>query len=265
MDYSFVTTVANNMKRYHRREVDRAKKAGEVYVAVRKPSRKQFYLILTNGWLNKCPITVEDAKRYFEIYGNDVVTLRGKMSKKKGSAAPSRIPSSLSPDLLQHHGSITLCIDIFYVQGIPFFHSISRKIHFRTACQLTGRSKALLLEQVNNLKNIYHSRGFTITDIKGDGEFRCLEKDLLPAIFDPVAADDHVNDVERSIRTIKDDIRTLSQSLPFKCLPRLLVSEMVNYVIRCRNMFPDNDGVSDSLCPLSIIQSALHHHRSWPS
>jgi hypothetical protein len=31
---------------------------------------------------------------------------------------------------------------------------------------------------------------------------------------------------------------------------------MVNYVIRCRNMFPDSDGVSDSLSPLAIITGA---------
>ena len=57
-----------------------AKKAGEVYVDVGKPPRKQFYLILTNGWLNNCPVTAEDARRYFEIYGNAVATLQGKTS-----------------------------------------------------------------------------------------------------------------------------------------------------------------------------------------
>ena len=35
-----------------------------------------------------------------------------------------------------------------------------------------------------------------------------------------------------------------------------MVSEMVNYVIRCRNIFPDEDGVSTSLSPLSIVTGA---------
>ena len=64
---------------------------------------------------------------------------------------------------------------------------------------------------MDSITQLYHSRGFNITEVKGDGEFRCLEADLLPTVFDPVAADDHVSDVERSIRTIKDDLRTLSQ------------------------------------------------------
>ena len=133
IDYCFVTTVANNMKRYHRREVDKAKKAGDVYATIGKPSRQQFYDILNNGWLINCPVTVEDARRYFDIYGNDVATLRGKTSKQKGSAASSRVPSSLPPNLLTNHSNVKLFIDMFYVQGI---HSISRKIQFRTASQL---------------------------------------------------------------------------------------------------------------------------------
>jgi hypothetical protein len=46
---------------------------------------------------------------------------------------------------LQHHSDVTLCVDIFYVQGHPFFHTISRKVQFRTVAPVLNRNKATLL------------------------------------------------------------------------------------------------------------------------
>ena len=166
------------------------------------------------------------------------------------------LPCPLPPSILRHHRDITLCIDIFYVQGIPFFHSISSKLHFRTATQLINRSKRSLLEQFKQICRIYEARGFRINIVRGDGEFKCLTQDILPARFDPAAADDHVDVVERSIQTVKADCRTITHGLPFKRVPRIMVTEMIVHAIRNRNMFPSPDGVSTTLSPLSIVTGA---------
>ena len=88
---------------------------------------------------------------------------------------------------------------------------------------------------------------------------------MLPARFDPAAADDHVDVVERSIQTVKADCRTLTHGLPFKRVPRLMAVEMVLHAIKCRNMLPANDGISSTLSPLSIVTGAgkvdYNHHR----
>ena len=44
---------------------------------------------------------------------------------------------------------------------------------------------------------IYEAHGFIINVVRGDSEFKCMKNDVLPAHFDPVAADDHVDFVER--------------------------------------------------------------------
>ena len=62
------------------------------------------------------------------------------------------------------------------------------------------------------IRGLNEHRGFDVMEVKGDLEFQCLENSLLSTLFDPVAADDHVGEIERSNRTVKADLRTLTQS-----------------------------------------------------
>ena len=71
-----------------------------------------------------CPITVEDAKRAFHIYGPDVATIRGKMTRKTPAAIKNYIPFELPPDLLKEFRRINLATDIFFVQGRAHQHTI---------------------------------------------------------------------------------------------------------------------------------------------
>ena len=122
--------------------------------------------------MRNCPITVEDVKHYFDIYGSNVAPFQGKTTKRNSAAAMSNHPCELPPSILEHHRNITLSVDIFYIQGI----SISTKLHFRTGTQLVNRSKLLLLEHFKQIVQIYRVRGFKASILRGDGEFKCLQK-----------------------------------------------------------------------------------------
>jgi hypothetical protein len=61
---------------------------------------------------------------------------------------------------------------------------------------------------------------------------------LAPIHVNIVAADGHVGEVERSVRTIKERFRSYVHGLPFRRLPTLLVRSLVEEVIRCLNQFP---------------------------
>jgi hypothetical protein len=61
--------------------------------------------------------------------------------------------------------------------------------------------------------NMYETRGFNITQIKGDREFSCITNDVLPVTLNVADADDHVHEVERSIRTVKEQTRCTIQGL----------------------------------------------------
>ena len=129
-NYSFVTTVSSNKEQFHRREVDRADVALEVYVRLGRPSIRDFYNVLSTNQLRNCPVTVADARRAFQIYGPDVAGLKGKTVKKKNIPAPNITILTLPPSILKNHGNVTLCIDCFFVQGIPFFTPFQERLIF---------------------------------------------------------------------------------------------------------------------------------------
>ena len=218
-DYCLITTVDKNEKKFHRREVAAAKLAGKLHRLLGRPSQSTYEKAISTNQIQHCPVNIEDIKRFYEIYGPDVATLQGKTTKRRSPRALTLSPTALPPSLLMHHRHVTLGVDVFYVQGIPFFHSISNKIQFRTTIQLVNRSKSSLLSQFLTIRKLYEARDLVIQTLQGDGEFKCLTHDIAPTLLDTVSADDNVQVVKRSIQTVKADCRTLTHGLPFKRVP----------------------------------------------
>jgi hypothetical protein len=134
-----------------------------------------------------------------------------------------------------------------------FFTTISRKIKFRTIAMLPDRSKSSILKQLNLVINLYHSRGFSIEDIHSDHEFECIRNDILPTQLNVVAADSHVGEIERSIRTIKERVRATIHGLPFRRYPRLMIRELVFAATKWLNQFSVEGGISDTMSPFTIM------------
>ena len=84
-------------------------------------------------------------------------------------------------------------------------------------------------------------------------DFRGIRNDVLPTRLNVNAANDHVGKVKQSNRTIKERTRTKIHGLPFKCLPKLLIQELIYHAAKGLNQFPTKNGISDTLSPLTII------------
>lgn len=255
--YSLVSTVSQQKKLFTRRDVMNADTARQLYRMLGRPSEAEYQRILANGGIRNCPVTPLDAQRALLIYGPDIATLKGKTTRT--GAAP-RMPMfdalPLPPHLLEHYGNVVLCIDFFFVQGHAFLHTVSRDIQFRTVSHVPDRKHATILQEVLAVIKLYHSRGFRVRDVHVDNEFACIRDDIYPIHLNVVAADSHVGEVERSIRTVKERLRACVHGLPFKRLPKLLLVHMVSHVIRCLNLFPALHGISDTLSPVSIVTGA---------
>ena len=141
----------------------------------------------------------------------------------------------------------------FYVQRIPFFHTILRNIGYRTASLVPNRDRDTILDTLQPVLKTYTSRVFTVTSLHGDHEFDCVRHDLLPIVTDIVSPDSHVGEIERSIRTVKERLRSCVHGLPFRRLPRLLLQHMVQHAMNCLNQFPWPHGISDTMSPASIV------------
>ena len=51
---------------------------------------------------------------------------------------------------------------------------------------------------------MYHARKLTITQLSIDNEFACVEDDTRPVKLNMVAAGEHVGNIKRSNRTVKE-------------------------------------------------------------
>ena len=257
--YTMLSTVAEQKKLFSRREIQSANAARDLYRKIGRPAEAEFQSILRNNLIRNCPVTPDDAKRALIIYGPDIAVIKGKTTRSRAAPrAPTFVAEPIPAPILEHHHNVTLCADFFFVQGLPFFHTISRGIGFRTVDLVPDRTKTTILRKIRSAVRLYHLRGLQVCDVHADSELECVREDLQPIALNIVPADSHVGEVERSIRTIKERLRSCAHGLPFKRLPRVLINHMVIDAVRCLNQFPWANGISDTMSPACIVTGAAN-------
>ena len=252
--YSCVSTVVDNCAVFTRRELEGADRARQLYCTIRRLSQQKFEAILDRGSILNCPVTKADAQRANIIYGPDLAYLKGKTTDHPASPhVATQVFSSLPGDIAKHHSSITLCLNFFYMQRLPFIHAISRKVGYRQTVIVSDCTKETMLSFINKSILEYTAHGFEVVDVHADKEFECPRESLGNVSLEICGPDEHVPEVERSIRTMKETMRAMAHGLPYRCLPKLMVTELVAMATRCPNGFPKEDGVSEHMSPHSII------------
>jgi hypothetical protein len=103
--------------------------------------------------------------------------------------------------------------------------------------------------------NLYNKRGFKVRTCLGDGEFENLRDSLLHkgVHLNVCAPGEHIPEVERKIRTVKERIRSILTTLPFKTLPPILVAHAVIFSTMWLNFFAPKGGISNTLSPQAIV------------
>jgi hypothetical protein len=84
-----------------------------------------------------------------------------------------------------------------------------------------------------------------------DSEFEALQP-WYPSL-NTAAADEHVAEVERYIRTIKDSTRSAYSLLPYRHVPRIVLIHLVKNAVFWRNAFPTDDSITQKYSPRYIL------------
>ena len=83
---------------------------------------------------------------------------------------------------------------------------------------------------------IYLQRGFRVTDINVDGEFAPIKplRQGMPGgpKVNLASASEHIPEIERRIRVVKERCRAIRHSLPYNRIPRLLTIWIVFNSVR---------------------------------
>ena len=138
---------------------------------------------------------------------------------------------------------------------VPFFTTVSDHIKFTTTEHLRNRKVKNIMDAISHVKAIYELRGFRITTLRMDGEFAPMKFDLLAMgiTLNVTAANEHVPQVERQIRVIKERARATRHSLPFKVVPIIVLIELIYFSTMWINAFPPKGGVSENISPRGIM------------
>jgi hypothetical protein len=253
--YSFLETVKDNKQFFTSQEIKGAEKARSIQQEIGWPSTSTFKRIIGQNLIENSGLTIDDINRAELIFGTPTPLLKGKMTRRipiqnKVEKIPLPLP------IATRHKQIHLYLDFFFVNGYAFLHTKSSKLNFLTSQICTSRSTGQILKVLDTVKQTYEARGFEITAVHGDNEFdiKALKTFLLPAILHIYGKDEHVGAIERSVRTIKERCRTMTHSMPYKRIPKIMVIALVECATLWLNAFPSSNGVSETMSPSCIVQ-----------
>jgi hypothetical protein len=160
-------------------------------------------------------------------------------------------------EIMKLHKGVFLTCDIFFVNQIPFFITLSRNICFTAVNHLTDRKVKTIFKSFDKIYRFYLNRGFRITTVYADGEFAPLQALIQGMPGGPTvnlaSTNEHVLKIERRIQVVKERCRSSQHSLPFNRIPKLLTIHIVFNSIKLLNHFPVKGGISDTLSPKTIM------------
>ena len=251
---TLVTTVDDNKSKYTNTDYSRAELARRIQRMIGRPSTRDFLHFVDNNLIPNCPITRDDILAAEHIFGPDLGSLKGKTVRRKPRPVKVHM-TNIPATIMARYRRVTLAADVMYVNKLPFFISIARDIKFSTAQKLDSQKAPMLLDAVKKIQQVYLRRGFEIAHLLMDGQFEPIRGDLssLGITLNTVANDEHVPEVERHIRTLKERTRATYNMLPFKQMPSRLIIEMVYAANLWLNMFPHANGISQTMSPRAIV------------
>ena len=249
-----IVTVADNKNKYTVRAYRQAVLARRIQDTIGRPSTRDYVKIVEGGMLQNCPVSRQDIAAAEDIFGPNLGSLKGKTVRHKNDRVDSLV-ADVPYDIIKVHKDVTLCFDIMFVNKIAFLVTVSRSIRFGTTERLTTRRADVVGKALVSVIAVYKQRGFRVRECHGDGEFEPLRADLadVGSHLNVTAEDEHVPEVERYIRTLKERARSTYNMVPFKKMPGIMIVELVHGANYWLNMFPANDGVSSTLSPRRIM------------
>lgn len=255
---ALISTVKENSQSYTRREVKRAREARRLMAIIGRPTEKRMLEIVSKRLLPNCPVTGQDVVNARNIFGPDVGSLKGKTVRRPEQHVELKL-MQIPNDIMERHREVVICFDVMFVNGVSFLVSISRAIKFCTAEALANRRGATLLVGLKRIKSTYSRRGFLVNRAAADNEFAVLENGLaeVGVVLNVVARDEHVPEIERHIRTLKERCRAIYNTLPFTRMPKRMVTELVYNATFWLHAFPVEDGLSDTISPRELITGIM--------
>ena len=142
---------------------------------------------------------------------------------------------------------VYLKCDVFFVKKIPFFITLSRKIDFTATAHLKDRKIKKIFLAFLAVYKFYLRRGFRINMVHADNDFGPMKPPIDKLRKGPTinlaAANEHVPEMERRIRLLKERTRSMRRSLPFNKVSSVMIIHLVLSVSKFLTYFITKGGI----------------------
>ena len=160
-----------------------------------------------------CDITTREITGAKTIFGPALDAVRGKTTWR--SPMPARAHYVSVPCLIRERNcDLDISAYLFFIDGLGFLVTRSRRLHFVTAEVLADQFTCTMSAAMTQVVNLCKCFGFNINTCFADGQFAALGQTVGGLHFDTSGHKEHLGNVERVIRVIKERVRLIRSSIP---------------------------------------------------
>ena len=217
-------------------------------------STANFIRVIEGNLIPNCPVTRRHILDAELIFGPSVSNLQGKTVRRR----PKAVEIELIPvpeEILKRYREVILCIDVMFLNELPFLVTLSVDLYFGTGQLLLRNNDPHIVDGMKKVRSVYKARGFNVTVVKADRQFESIRPQLadMGMTLNTVAAGEHVPEIERYIRTVKERCRCKFNMLPFKKHPTRMNAENVYDSISWLNAFPPRNYIHPVYSPRVLL------------
>ena len=229
---SMITTSMNE-KLYTKKQVEKAKEAGLFIKNAGFPSAGEAIKMARAGNVTNMPVDATDIKLYYEIYGQPVEEVRGKMTASSKVNKSNNYDEGVKMQLTFQD----MTSDVMYAGGKKFLISIASPLELIITVPVLTLGILTLGNALQSHLDLIRMFGFEAKLVRVDplkalaalrGKFPGTEIDI-------TGAGDHLPKVDIRIRRIKEVARSVIASLDWK-LPKSMVEDLITYCVSRLNI-----------------------------
>ncbi len=131
------------MSLFTKRQIHGANLVRNLQAGLAFPSNADMKWAIQSNLIKECPVTVKDMGTAIKVWGPSVAMLKGKTVRTTPPVVRQDVIEILK-EIWELHKDVTLTIDIFFVNKIPFFTTYSLIICFLLVTHLSNK-KALTI------------------------------------------------------------------------------------------------------------------------
>ena len=247
--------MCGNYKNFTKDQVEGAILARKLQAMLAHLPDDKFKLMVSQGTAGNCDVKVTYVSNTTAIFGPYLPGLMVQTVREK----PERVEPQCThiPWVFYRlQNFVTLVADMMFVNSVPFMVTQSRDIHMLTAKALPNHKIPLLCRAITNICRHLYQGGFVVRLAFMDKDFEKIKEDFTAVEVNTTASQEHMAEIERAIRFIKDHMICVVSTLldmGFKYYHCVIIVNSVYFVIMMINGIPAPNSILGVISQQEIV------------